>query len=513
MAVHETYHFRAIAQTRLGPGDERDPFRFYSDRLFQPSSVDAAFSMEVQDVDHNRKLDEQDVFISIDAQGQKRRMLSGDGLKLLNYYLDPEVLKSKALGVVLNKELREGERGMAFPMESFGLNQDEIEQVRKSHFPYWEIDGHIDLDILQGFRTFTKMENERWTSLSGSFTYWDWHYFTHEVLTKKGAIALSFVSVENATTPHFVWQTYTTNFFSLLAGSFYRNNRAEGILEAGYLHADGDSTSVETRRMVNMESAKARSKISKDHLFWLVTWPIVLGACFADSHFRKFWSAPWRVPKFGLLYDYYAGQFNRALPFMGRSPLAWGVTVLSAYQVYDLSSHWFEAYAGLPRESMENKIMSTGSTLFAEVALQSRASREMEAVLGSARLNFRNLSALQRSSLALRLRFYPTRMNFFGLKPVLPKAALELSWKENATSVLARKNMVAPLAGGEILLAERAGLQVTSRLIASATEVEVLGAENVVIRSSFRSVGLPLLAMSALIGAGIGVYHLFSSDE
>jgi len=543
MGSHDVYRFQAIPQAALGPGDSRDPFRFYSDATFQPNPQalsQPAFDLEVQDADGNRRLDEKDLFVYADAQGKRIALRPEEGLKLLNYYADPELLKSKGLGLVVTRQSPSpAERLPNATLDSIPqLSAEEKEAIRDTHFPYWEVDGHLDLDILEGVRIFTQQENERWTGIEGVPIYLNWRYLGNRVLLEKGGVALSFVGLEHLVGAPFVWQTYTTNYLSMVQGAVSNNSRREGRIEAGFDHSDGEVTSSATRRMINIQTAKARSEISQEHLYFHVTWPIVLAACAADPAFRKFVYAPGRGHLFGNLFRYFGGQFSRALPAMGRNPFALGLAAVSGYGIYQLSAHWYELYGHLPQGSTENRLFSSVTTLFAEAALYNRASREMELLTGATRVNFGNMMALRRAPFRMSLSYEWVRGNFFGAKIPYPRPGLYATWTETASveallerryavagmrpmgaaafegaTILTRRELVSRLMTGESLLAQRAGLSVASRLALPAAEEELMMAEKILLRSRVRSVGLPLLGAAALLGAGVGLYYLLKSPE
>ncbi|GEM_PF-6211214 len=553
MARLSTYHFRGIDQSSLSLGDIRDPFRFYHSpqrEAASEKSASASFDLLVQDVDQNRQIDEKDRFIYVNARGEQLLLQAPEALKLLNYYVDPDKLRASHLGMVVSHSDEEPLAANQFPQSVEALPHlsfRDLTAIREEHFPYWEVDGHLDLDILEGLRIYTSEENSRWTGIRGVPIYFNGKFFRNKVLAEKGLIALSFIGVEYLTSAPFVWQTYTTNFFSMIGGSLSENNREEGIIHAGLLYADGESTHASTRRLINIQTAKSRSILARDHLYWTVTWPVVLAACFADPHFRVFWPAPWRAPRFGVLYNYFSNQFSRAIPFMGRSALGLGAAALSGYGIYELSSLWFDIYGHMPQGSTENRAFSAGATLLTQAALYSRASREMMALTGESRLTMASLGRIQQMSWRLRPRIEMGRMNLFGLKFPFPRASLNMEvserWMrrlpsaaeaEGAETLAAKlplratfvrsggglnileREVFARFASGEMLVGERAGLSVASRLATPLVEEEMLAAESLMIRSRMRMVGLPLLGVAALAGAAIGLGYLtgfFNSER
>ena len=543
MTRSTTYQFKVVRDSLLGEGNSKDPFRFYSD-LHSPPSISPSkteFIIQVKDRDSNRKIDAQDRFVLIDKEGQKTFLDSQDALKLLNYYVDPDLLKSKALGVIVSRSETESSHDFDRVASLEGVKQfstQDLKEIRDLHFPFWEVDGHLDLDILEGVRIYTEEENKQWTGIGGVGIFWNGRYFMKRVLGEKGAVAASFVTIEHLAGPHFIWQTYTTNFFSMIAGSFGKNNQAEGIIQAGPLLSNGDTTTHETRRMINIETAKARANLSKDHLYWTITGPIVTAACFADPFFRKFWPAPWRAPRLGVVYNYFASQFSRAIPFVGRSPFGLGAAALSGYGIYELSSLWFDIYGNMPQGSTENRAFSLGATVLTQAALYSRAAREMEVITGFSRLTYSNLQGLKKVNLLLRPAFESSRINFFGLKFPFPKPYLRAEWTEsvNAASLLERTGhaelaniemgvgeathtanllerraaLLEKFAKGDALAAERLGLATTSRLLATEalTGEELVAAESFLVRSRMKMVGLPLLRASIWLGVGVGFCYL-----
>ncbi len=547
MGTLNTYQFDVTQSALLVKGDERDPFRFYSDLIpaqaIEPSKKELSF--QVQDLDNNRNIDEKDRFVLIDRQGKQFLLDSKDALKLFNYYMDPEVLISKGLGVSVTHRVEEELLAQSSPTELEAIPEwkpEDLKYVRELHYPYWEKDGHLDLNILAGLRIYTDEENSQWTGFQGVPIYFDWRYFRNRVLGEKGAVALSFVAVEHLFSAPFVWQMYTTNFLSMVGGSVTGNSREEGIIHGGQLYADGDTTSRNTRRFINIQTAKSRSNLAKDHLYFTITWPIVLAACFADPYFRNFWPAPWKLPRFGVLYNYFANQFSRAIPFMGRSPLGLGIAALSGYGIYEMSSVWFDLYGHMPQGSTENRVFSLGSTILTQGALYSRAARELEILTGSSKLNLESLLQLRSMKLRMSLAVETPKVNLFGLKFRAPKPITYLEYTETVpvtnlmkrygvvegaaleggaaevggANFMTRRLMMQRLAAGESLATQRLGLGMMSRLAVPAAEEELLLAENIVLRSRVRSVGLPLLGVAAVVGLGVGFCYLtgiFNKDK
>lgn len=533
--THNTYQFDITQSALLVRGDNKDPFRFYSDPIpaqaIEPSKNELSF--RVQDLDNNRKIDEKDRFVFINSHGKKFLLDSKEALKVFNYYMDPELLVSKGLGVSVTHRIEEDLLAEAKPTLLEAISEWSAEDLifmKELHYPYWEVDGHIDLDILAGLRIYTKEENDRWTGIQGVGIYWDKRYFAKRVLGEKGAVALSFIGIEHLAGAPFVWQMYTTNFLSMVGGSVTGNSREEGIIEAGRYYADGHTTTNNTRRLINLQTAKSRSNLAKDHLYFTVTWPVVLAACFADPHFRTFWPAPWKLPRFGVLYNYFGVQFSRAIPFVGRSPFGLGATLLTGYGIYEMSSAWFDLYGHMPQGSTENRAFSLGSTVLTQAALYSRTSRELEILTGSNRFTWSALTQVRNMEVGVGMMVEKPKINLFGLKFPFPKPSPYMEWTEKLSSsqlmqrfsavegmgavesggsnMLARQVLMRRLSAGEMLTTQRAGLSVMSRLAVPATEAELMSAESFVLRSRMKSVGIPLWGTAALLGVGVGFCYL-----
>ncbi|MFO1519173.1 MAG: hypothetical protein U1F57_05875 [bacterium] len=571
-----TYSFTAVDRNLLSQGDFRDPFRFYHNQEPIPArTLDAAprMSIEVVDRDGNRQLNEQDEFYYRAADGSRRRLASDVGLNLLNYYVDPNVLGSKRLGMVIRQ------RDQA-PLDAYGnvpagslqdvreLTAEDRDQVSDSHFPYWEADRHLDMDILEGLRLYTAEENSRWTGFSGLGIYFNGRYFLKRVLGEKGAVAGIFMAGEHFINPTFMWQMYTTNFISMVGGSLANNNRREGVIDnATHLAENPDATN-SIRRLANLQTADARSKIAQDHLYFTVTWPVVIAACFADPNFRQFWPAPWRVPRFNVLGEYFYNQFRGAVSSMGSTPragltnpLGLGLMAASSFGLYEISSAWFDVYGGMRSDTTENRAYSGIATAMTEAALLNRASREMLALTGSPELSFANFSRLwsmspefgvtatlpEGSALA---RFYessPRVQAFFQGRAWLPTVEvaepvahnplgrffnwvgaphISLEARVTVPTVLGQSYRTAALEGAEVLEGSAAAARTTAAVEtvlsrAALTEGGIAlteGAEATVLAEEAMSVnrvriaGLPLLGVAAVVGLAIGADYLINGQ-
>jgi hypothetical protein len=406
MTPPSSYRFAAVPADSLFPSDREDPFRFYHNQ--EPMPVTAPVPrprllVEVVDADQNRQLNERDEFFYLNqADGRRLKLPSDLGLRILNYYTDPTVLSSQNLGMVIHAEDLPSSRmdGLAGLSDVVDIPPAERDQITDRHFPFWEYDGHLDMDILEGLRVYTAEENNRWTGWRGIGNRFSWGYLLRRGLLEKGGVASIFMAGEHFINPTFMWTMYTTNFSSMVGGSIINNSRLEGSIDSRYGLGREDAGH-SLRRIANIQTAGERARISEDHLYFTLTWPVVIGACFFDPNFRKFWPAPWRLPRPGILYNHFAGQFRTALPSLGRGPLAWlknpmglGLALAAGFGIYEVTSAWFDIYGGLRKGTTENRIFSGASTILTETWLLSKASREMRALTGSGALNWANFRAL-----------------------------------------------------------------------------------------------------------------------
>src|SRR5262245_57899981 len=327
MTPPRSYRFSAVPETSLSPVDRADPIRFHRDGDPPPLTPGTSPSiiLEAFDADGNRRITPDDQFYYLSDGVRRLRMPPEAGLQALNYYLDPAVLQQKRLGVVIHSQngAPGAVAGDASLDDLVDLTAAERELIQDRHFPYWEVDGHLDMDILEGLRLYTQAENDRWTGYRGIPIFLNWRYFRNRVLLEKGGVALTFMMGEHFINPAFMWRMYTTNFFSMVGGSLTGNSRLEGGMAARDLLLNREDVSNRFRRLSNIQTAHDRAKIAEDHLYWVLTWPVVIAACFGDSNFRRFWPAPWRLPRPSVLYNHFANQFGRALPSLGRSPMAY----------------------------------------------------------------------------------------------------------------------------------------------------------------------------------------------
>jgi len=482
-------------------------------------------SIEVVDVDQNRQLTSQDHYFYHAPDGGRHQISPAQALKLLNFIVDPTTIKKNGWGMLVHTsdvaaKPIPGQKVVDLDVVQ-GITPAQREGILDSYHPYWEADGHLDMSILGGLRLYTDAENHRWTGPRGIGIYFGWksafkEVFVHRVFTIGGA----FQGLEHFVSPAFTWHMFTNNFFSMVGGSFSSNTRLEGNIEAWTSMAKHPDASESLRRVANIQTAEARAKVAKDHLRMTYTWSVVLAACFADPNFRKFWPAPWRFPRPGILYNHFSNQFRTTIPALGRNPMGWGLALSSGFGLYEISKAWFDMYGGLRYNTTENRLFSAASTVLIEGALISTASKEMMAYTGSGELtlaNFRKISTLNRSfSLGLAIepipvgeklwRFSPnrllakldvqnrlfkipegyrlTRFNFFGLKTPLPRPSIIATWKIPGTALPS----VAPTAAASV---EGATLS------ESATVLEF--------PTGLRAPALPSLAQTGTLAAEGGV--------
>ncbi|MBL7685896.1 MAG: hypothetical protein JNK65_07690 [Deltaproteobacteria bacterium] len=403
-----TYHFNAVDRSDLALGNSDDLFRFYRESQPVPTqsgNIQSRFHLEARDLNGDRRLDQRDAYLYHATDGA--HPVSPElGLNLLNYFNDPNILRQRNQGmVVLNTNQSSSNTLAPADLSSILEIPTSERDLFARHRSYWELDGHLDLDILEGVRLYAQAENEPWTRVwgPGTFRYFDGRYFASRVLGEKGAIAGIFMTGEHFINPTFMWQMYTTNFLSMVTGSFLNNARSESTIHNAELLANDTEIGNSTRRMANNRTAENRIRIAQDHLYFTVTWPVVIAACFGDPQFRKFWAAPWRLPNFGMIGNYFDTQFRTAIPAIGRTRGAWaanplglGLLAASGFGIYEVASAWFDIYGGLRQGTTENRTFAGGSTVLIEAALLNRASREMRALTGSGELSFHNFSNLSR---------------------------------------------------------------------------------------------------------------------
>src|SRR4029453_17319074 len=94
------------------------------------------------------------------------------------------------------------------------------------------------------------------------------------------------------------WQTYTTNFLSMAAGSFDRHSRWISAIEQAEAYSALPDLPAAQRRQVNLQAAEARAQLARARLYWVFMSPIVVGACLADPNFRAFLRSPSILPRY-----------------------------------------------------------------------------------------------------------------------------------------------------------------------------------------------------------------------
>src|SRR4030095_13677540 len=102
-----SYQFSAVPNSSLLPFDRDDPFRFHQDSEPAPlrsSDAPTSIILEAFDADGNRSLTREDQFYYLSSDGRRLRLPPDSGLQILNYYLDPSILRQKRLGVVVHSQ-------------------------------------------------------------------------------------------------------------------------------------------------------------------------------------------------------------------------------------------------------------------------------------------------------------------------------------------------------------------------------------------------------------------------
>ena len=155
MSPARPYVFQILSSTDLSPGNSEDPYRFFQEGetppLRSPSAV-PRLSLEAWDLDNNRQLNAHDRYFYVGADHRRLGLSSEFGLRLLNYYLDPHVLERRGLGIAV----RSGSLTSSIPVQGDerlrlseipALSPVEREEIEGFPFPFWELDGHLDLNI------------------------------------------------------------------------------------------------------------------------------------------------------------------------------------------------------------------------------------------------------------------------------------------------------------------------------------------------------------------------------
>src|SRR4030095_6108710 len=193
------------------------------------------------------------------------------------------------------------------PFEAAAEGRAGLEEIREispefrdeilTLLPYWEADGHLDLDIVEGLRNYRSEENRRYTGWEGLGIYFDGRYARNQ-LGITALVAGGFMAGEHLMNPPFMWQTYTTNFLSSIGGSLEHHTEWNESLRFSESLSSISGISPSQRRLANIEAADARARMARDHLYWAFMTPIVIGACLADVNFRRFLRSPGILPRY-----------------------------------------------------------------------------------------------------------------------------------------------------------------------------------------------------------------------
>jgi hypothetical protein len=495
MVYERVYRFSVVLHSNLSVGDPEDPFRFHQqgqNTPFKSYPKKTKIVFEVVDVDQNRTINKEDRFFFYSSDGKRKPLAPEIGLKLLNYYADPAVLRKSGLGLVVRSSEEDREREPPLQpftsLESLGLDSSQRKEIFENHFPYWEAEGHVDLDILQGLRIYTDEENNRWTGIRGIPIFFNGKYFLKRGLLEKGAVAAGFMLGEHVFNSAFMWHMYTTNFISMVAGSRLQNSRYKGQIETDEVISNSPYSNSNIKRLANIRTAQARAKIAEDNLYWILTWPVVAAACVADPNFRRVVRNP-LVP-----IRYFASQFSTAFSAIGKSPAAClknpfglGALLLAGKGIYDVSSRWFDVYGNLKRGSIENKIFSGASTILTEAALIARVSREMHSLTGSGALSWSNFMQLRSMPYSWGFEAQMGRMNLFGLKVPMPQVGFVARYTPQALGVGASEAFL----GRAALPAAGEALAGVARFVPAVSRIRVIG--------------LPLLGIAIGVGLLFGI--------
>ena len=238
----KSYLFTAVSAADLSPGDLGDPFRFYRDDDPPPvrsSDLVPRFSLETVDVDGNREIDSHDRFFYVSPDHRRLSLSSELGLRILNYFVDPNILKAHQWGMVVRSSSAapgpiDGEVSL---QEISEITPYQREEIADRSVPFWEVDGHLDLDILEGLRTYTDAENRRWTGWSGLGIFLNGRYVKDQLINVAG-VAGGFILGEYEANSVFMWQMYSTNFSSKILGSLTGNSRRYEEIRSAQATAD-----------------------------------------------------------------------------------------------------------------------------------------------------------------------------------------------------------------------------------------------------------------------------------
>jgi hypothetical protein len=546
-----------IIPSNFNSSHPENSYRFSQEgegRPLSSSSAHPSLSLEVWDLDNNRRLDSQDRYFYLTSDRGGVGISAELGLRLLNHVLNPQVLERDHQGI----EIRSGalsdppslteEIGVLSEIPHFPTSLRQ--ELETSPLPFWEREGHLDLDILEGLRSYRSDENQPYLGWQGLGIYLDSRYVRRQ-MTVTILVAAGFMAGEHLTNSTFMWQTYTTNFLSSIAGSFQHQPEWHETLRRGQALSLSSNFSTSERRLANLRMAEARTRIAQDHLYWVFMSPIVLGACLADQNFRHLLRNPSIFPR------YFSNQFQTSLSSLGRGPGAWlrnplglGIASLAGFGIYEVSSTWFDLYGGLRQGSLSNQIFSGGASFLVEIALLARVSRELEAITGSGSLTAANL----RTALSLRPQwgvlaeipegswlarywsssprlqaiagrsYFPTVQIGGELGPTaflnrigVPRVYLEARFAPLTRSfpalIEAEGMTVARTLDAESILARSA---LSGEALATAESETVLLAEEILAARRVRLVGLPLLAVALGVGIAMGggyLTHYFDEDH
>ncbi|GEM_PF-6514508 len=425
MVIH--YRFDLVQNEtapRLGVSSQKDSTL----RVSTPAS---GLSIEVED-NGDGLLDTRDRY-SLAYENKLHSIRADEGLRLLNYFLNPRVLEGqqRKIGFSKSEHLSEEREPPISLQEISAFTPQQLEEIQSTPSA-WFMDGHLDISLLEGARVFLPSENEAWASHRPTEFSWagfasmnssagGYHvsngHFVREQIVEKSLVAFAFMGLSASTSPHLTWHLFTGNYTSHELGSIALNTRVEEKI------AKLSNTSENPQENLNANLAVVEERLhrSERDLYFGFTRPVIAVACLADADFRR-WVAQLFTPslqEYSML-RFYGTMFAEAGKSVFTSLAAGAVIAgFSSFSIYELSRIWYDAYGHLDYPSTENKIASALSTALSEAWLLSRVGRQVQAITGNSGLTWSNLAAARVPLAQANFQFVDLARDFTRSFPVL----------------------------------------------------------------------------------------------
>ncbi|MBF0491434.1 MAG: hypothetical protein HQM15_01480 [Deltaproteobacteria bacterium] len=407
--TQNSYEFSVVSHQLVGV---HDPLINRSDL---PEQFESVHQLQAIDVNHDGKLDAQDSY-SVSFGDRRYAINSEEGLKILNYFANPEILRQRHQSLAISQNtsthplsLTEGIRHVFEDYNTF--SEEEISGINSTPSA-WFMDGHIDPRLLTGERRFTDTENAewrerphwnsvtnflRWNVTRGGAHLWSASYAGWETFRKVFIIGNLFPALAGAVGgvagiaggEGLIWNLFTHNYTASEIGVLVfrpRNDRAIHQLSSN--SANSNRASIQN----NIEIIRRRNEAATYDRYFGFTRPFIFGVALLDGTSRGWmWHTlrhPFNFEQKSII-GFFGRMFVRDIPRAfgggaGNMLLGAAITAAAAYGLYQFTRGWFRYYTGfyapLEYRSVENKATSAASSVFCTAWLLTAASKQLAAV-------------------------------------------------------------------------------------------------------------------------------------